>query len=158
MSTELMTSWNALRDARLAALSKAQTALAIFDRDLAALKPDAPETQARLIDFLSKGTQRQLRIAVHDLERTRAAYPKLMLLLKNFGHRFTLRETPDHLKHLADSLLLADDAHGVVQFHFEQPRSKAIDDDADELSTYLKRFEDLWAECGPPASSSTLGL
>lgn len=158
MTTLLTMSQSELHAARVRVASLAQGRLAIFDRDLQALNADGSELHAILSRFLAADRRNELRIVVHDAQPVRERNPRLMRLLATFGHCMTLRETPEDLKHLADSLLIADSGHAVVQFHFTQARGKFIEGDEEAARPYLQRFDDLWAEAGPAIGPGVVGL
>ena len=158
MPSRLIVSLVELNAARVGIASLATSRLAIFDRDLQSLHLDGADWHALLTRFLAADRRNELRIVVHDAQPVRDFNPRLMRLLATFGHAMTLRETPENLKQLEDSLLFADAANAVVQFNHAQARGKAIEDDADAVRPYLQRFEDLWAEAGPPLGPGALGL
>jgi hypothetical protein len=67
-----------------------------------------------------------------------------MQLIARFSHMVEVRQSPDNLRHLADSHLLADDAHAVRRFHIDQPRSALVIDDPAYVHPWRQRFEELW--------------
>lgn len=158
MTTQLTVSLSELHAARVRVASLATGRLAIFDRDLQSLNADGSELHAILSRFLAADRRNEVRIVVHDAQPVRDRNPRLMRLLGTFGHCMTLRETPESLKHLADSLLIADTGHAVVQFHYTQARAKLVEGDEEAVRPYLQRFEDLWAEAGPAIGPGAVGL
>ena len=116
------------------------------------------EIDAILRQLLSSKPNARLRIALHDTARATTTQPRLLQLLLRFGHAVTIRETPENLRQLADEMLIVDSRDAVIHFQFDQPRGKVIGDDPDEIQPYLRRFEEIWAECGPPISATSLGL
>jgi hypothetical protein len=84
--------------------------------------------------------------------------PRLMQLIARFSHMVDVRQSPDNLRHLADSHLLADDAHGVRRFHIEQPRSALVIDDPAYIHPWRQRFEELWELSHPCLRLNTTGL
>lgn len=140
------------------ALARAGSDIRVFDRELSRLALGSQSIDALLRDFLSSTPQARLRIALHDTAQALNTQPRLAELLKAFGHQVTIREIPENLEHLADEMLLVDQLHAVIHFQFDQPRGKQLVGEADEVKPYIRRFEDIWAECGPPVSSTQLGL
>ena len=81
-----------------------------------------------------------------------------MQLIARFSHMVDVRQSPDNLRHLADSHLLADDAHAVRRFHIEQPRSALVIDDPAYVHPWRQRFEELWELSHPCLQLNTTGL
>lgn len=158
MSRNLLLSWGDLQQARHTTLSRAVDDIAIFDRDLSRFPLGSREIDAVLRQLLAASPNVRLRIALHDTTRAAMTQPRLMALLQRFEHAITIRETPENLRQLTDEMLVADARDAVIHFQFDQPRGKHIVDDPNEIQPYLRRFEDLWAECGPPISTTSLGL
>ncbi|HTH39624.1 MAG TPA: hypothetical protein VL968_02465, partial [Rhodocyclaceae bacterium] len=84
--------------------------------------------------------------------------PRLRELIRRFPERIELRQTPDELRHLADSLLLVDGQHGLIRFHVDHARSKRVLADPVALAGRLQRFEDLWEVSAPLSLGTVLGL
>lgn len=158
MSRQLLMHWSDLQRAQTELLSCATSSIAVFDRDLSRLSLGSPAIDEVLRRFLSSQRQSTIRIALHDTSRALNNNPRLVVLLNEYGHQLTIREIPDNLRHLADEMLIVDNSHAVIHFQFDQPRAKQLVEETDELGPYVRRFEDLWLECGPPVSATRLGL
>lgn len=132
--------------------------LRIFDGDLSRLALDDAARHALLEDFLSAAPDRRLRIVLHDPDPVRTRNPRLLTLIRSHGHQIEIRQTPDHLRHLADRFVLADKLHGAIRFHADHARGKRIVDDNVETHPIWQRFDDLWetSQFCTPASSSGL--
>ena len=81
-----------------------------------------------------------------------------MDLLRTYHHTMAVHRCSDQLAGLRDTMLLVDGKHGLIRFDREQPRSKLLVDETEELLPYLNRFEEIWSEGGTPVSATTLGL
>lgn len=158
MVRELLTSWNEFQAGIDRLLSSAVREVLIFDRDLSSFKLESPERIERLRALLQAHPPGTLRIAVADGEAVRRSHPRLLRLLSEYTHAMSLQETPAHLEQLRDSMLLADNRHGLVLFERGQARAKLLLDESAELSAYRRRFEEIWNEGGTPLSASPLGL
>jgi hypothetical protein len=131
--------------------------LRLFDGDLERLALDEASRNALLLAFLADDQSRRLRMIVHDPTPLRTRHPRLLNLIRLHGHQIEIRQTPDHLRHLADRFVLADASHGVIRFHAEHARGKQVSADTREIHPYWQRFDDLWLEsqvCTP----STAGI
>jgi hypothetical protein len=159
MSRELITTPSAYKSAVSQLLAMAVESIWIFDQDLADLNLDGNSQLERLGNFLkSPANTSQLRICVRDDNHVRRTHPRLMQLLATYGHRFSAQQCSLNLSHLRDAMILVDGRHGLVRFDQEQPRSKLLIDEPDELRPYCQRFEEIWREQGETISATTLGL
>jgi hypothetical protein len=130
--------------------------LRIFDGNLERMALDEAARSALLLEFLKGGTGRHLKLILHDVDRMRTQNPRLINLLRRQGHLIEVRQTPDHLRHLADCFVLADELHGTVRFHADHARGKYVRADRIEIHPLWQRFDDLWNEsqlCTPASAS-----
>lgn len=139
-------------------LSAAKRDICIFDADTKALELDSRARSDSIAAFLLDGRDRSLRIVVHDPDHIIRYSPRLNLLLKRFGHCFSVRQTPEALRSLSDSFILADGANGVIRFHADHFRGKLVMETPLVIHDWLQRFEDLWADARPAVSTTHLGL
>ena len=158
MPTKLITTWNDYESAVGEMLKLATQTLRIFDQDLSSLKLERPEHIEVLRSLLNASPKNMLQIAVQDAEHLRLHSPRLMELLVTYSHKLQVIECPPHLAALSDSLILADDKHGLVRFHQTQARAKAILEDLEECAPYLHRYDQIIGEGGTPVTGRSLGL
>ena len=157
-TSELMTTW-AEHDASVERLlPMARHSIAIFDRDLSCFRLESPMLHDHLVRFLRDHPGATLRIAVRQADALQRNSPRLMQLLRLFAHNFHLVETPPHLAHLSDSMLLVDDGHALIRFHHDFARCREIVGDAEACQPYRKRFEEIWNDGCTPISATTIGL
>ncbi len=158
MSRELITSWSDYQIAIDRVLSLARKRICIYDEDLVQLHFESPARIAILKLVLSEEKHDCLRIALRNSASLQQHQPLFRNLLKTFSHNSAVQQTPEQLGHLRDSIILVDDAHGLIRFDRDQARSKLLIDENDEVMPYRRRFEEIWAEGGTPVSATTLGL
>jgi hypothetical protein len=158
MSRELLTSWSDYQSAIDRLLPLAQRRICIYDEDLVTLNLQMPGRIALLQHLLGNHAADCLAIALRNATPLQQRNPLMLRLLSNFGHNTAVQQTPEQLAHLRDSILLVDDCHGLIRFDRDQPRSKLLIDEPDEVLTYRKRFDSIWAEGGTPVTPTTLGL
>lgn len=158
MARELFTSWAEYQSAIDRLLALAEHEIRIYDRDITELKLDAAPRLEYLKRRLQAKRQPCLRIALRDVEPLKRDCPRLMQLLAAYTHGMTIQQTPENLAHLRDAMILIDDRHGLILFDQDQPRSKLLIGESQELLPYQRRFEEIWAEGGTPLSITTLGL
>ena len=154
----LLTSEADYRQACDTILGRAEHQLLIFDRDLVTLRLDEKARLESLVRFLQPVGLRRIRMVLHDPGPLERDAPRLMQLIFRFSQVFDVRQSPDNLRHLADTHLLADESHGVRRFHADQPRSALIIDDPAYISPWWQRFEELWDQSHPCLQFSTTGL
>lgn len=138
--------------------SAAKKALCIFDADIKDLELDRRARADAIAVFLSGGRDRSLRIVLHDLDRLTRYSPRLMALLKRYSHGFSIRQTPEPLRNVADAFILADGTSGVIRFHADHFRGKILLDHPVEIHEWQQRFEELWRESTPGAPATHIGL
>jgi hypothetical protein len=146
------------RDAIDATIRAATRELRIFDGDLERMRLDEADRAALLLAFLADAPGRRLHIVVHDPAPIRVNHPRMVNLIRSHGHLIEVRRTPDHLRHLADRFVLADELHGTIRFHADHPRGKRISDDKIEIHPYWQRFDDLWEASQICTPESAAGL
>jgi len=100
----------------------------------------------------------RIRIVLHDPGPLERDAPRMMQLISRFSHVIYARRSPDNLRHLADTHLLADESHGVRRFHVDHPRSALILDDPDYINPWRQRFEELWELSHPCLTVNITGL
>lgn len=128
------------------ALAGAQRELRIFDRDLLQMGLEDRAQVERLAGFLAAGSNRLLHIVVHDIAPLQSRQPRLLGLLRNFAHQVVVRVTPEHLRHLAECWVLADENAGVIRFHGDHARGKTVIALPAEIKPWWQKAGDLAAE------------
>lgn len=141
-----------------AVVAAAAREICIFDPDLKNTSLDSRTHSEALAAFLSGGHDRSLRIVLHETAHLSRDYPRLVGLLRHFSHRFSIRQTPDRLRSLADRFMLSDEANAVICFHADHYRGKLFLGSPKEAHSWHQRFEDLWRESVPAVPATQLGL
>ena len=136
----------------------AQRELRIFDADFFHLKIDSPRTHELLREFLLRGRDNRLYIAVHDTDYIRNYCPRLLDLLRQFSDRMFIHQTQDDAARAQDSFVLADKLHVVRRPVQAQPRAALRLNDERESQTIYLRFSEIWDSSFPAVSATTSGL
>lgn len=139
-------------------IGRAQREIVIFDRTLVPLRLSESSRIEKLAAFLQADATRRIRVVIHDPDRLEMDVPRLIQLVARFSHAIDVRLSPDNLRHLADTHVLADDEHGVRRFQFDLPRSALVLDDPSYISPWRQRFEELWGLSHPCLGINTTGL
>ncbi|MFY9721701.1 MAG: hypothetical protein WCB21_05975 [Azonexus sp.] len=158
MSRELFTSWADYQSAIDHLLSLAAKRIWIYDEDLGMLHLETAERIEMLKRPLASTRQDCLRIALRNTAPLQQRQPLVQRLLAMHSHNSAAQQTPEQLNHLRDSMILVDDVHALIRFDRDQPRSKLLIDEPEEVMPYRRRFEEIWAEGGIPVATTTLGL
>jgi len=158
MSRELFTSWSDYQSAIDRLLALATKRIYIYDEDLGMLHLENPGRIEAFKPALSSVHHDCLRIALRNTAPLQQRQPLLQRLLATHSHNSAVQQTPEQLSHLRDSIILVDDAHALIRFDRDQPRSKLLIDEPEEVMPYRRRFEEIWAEGGTPVGTTTLGL
>lgn len=158
MAYELITDWTGYREAVEQLLGMARQEILIYDEDILALNLGTLSHIEMLQSVLKTGQRNALRIAVRNGENLTHHAPRLAQLLQMYSHIGAAQQTPEHLAHLRDSMLLVDGIHALIRFDRDHPRSKLLIDEKEALQPYRRRFDEIWAEGGDPLGNTTPGL
>lgn len=139
-------------------LAGAQRELRIFDRDLLAMGLDERAQVERLAAFLAAGSNHRLQIVVHDVAPLQSRQPRLLAVLRDYAHQAEVRVTPEHLRHLAECWVLADEADGTIRFHGDHARGKTVIALPAEIRPWWQKAGDLAAESEPCIPWAVAGL
>lgn len=157
MSRTLITTYGEYDAAIDLILALAERSLDIFDHDLSLLKLDQT-SRHRALERLLASPAHQLRIVVQNGQLVTNKHPLLLRLLATHSHHFSLIETDEKLAHLTDSFIVADNTHALIRFHRDQPRSKLLEHEGEEVKTYNRKFQSILDEGGSPISPHVAGL
>lgn len=132
--------------------------LRVYDHDLGLLDLDDTSRLATLRALCVAGGGRRIELLLDDISRVAREHPRLILLLRDFGHVLEIRQAdpdaprPDHAFVLADrhGILLRADKTAV--------RGILYDDDPGKATALHQDFEGMWQRSPASVSATTLGL
>jgi len=136
----------------------AQHSIRVFDVDLSGMGWNESTRAEMIVAFLRASRNARLDIVVHDTGWIEASCPRLMRLLRYYGHLITIRRTGDEAKHAMDPLVIVDDQHYLHRLHVTQPRAVLGIAQPDEAKPLIERFEVIWSIAEPGVSGTVLGL
>ncbi len=157
MSRELINTWGDYQIAIDRLFALAQQKIFIYDEDLGLFKLGSVSRLQQLRQLMQAGQRDSLQMLVRNARPVRDN-PLLLQLLGTYGHLASASETAESLAHLRDSMLLIDDRHALIRFERDQPRSKLLIDEPEELAPYLTRFVQIRDEGGEQISNTCTGL
>ena len=136
----------------------AQRELYVFEKDFEDIGFNSEARYNTLRTFLLASPSNRLHLLAHDTSPLAQRCPRLMILLRQFGHNMHIYQTPKHLLHLTEPFAVVDEAHYVRRFHFDDPRGILAQHDPAGARVLKSRFEEMWTASHPAVSSTTLGL
>jgi hypothetical protein len=139
-------------------IALARHRIQVFDQDLSQTGWNSPARADRLAAFLREVRGRRLDIIVHDTRFLERACPRMMDLLRNYGHAMTVYQTGTEAKIATDPLLIVDGVHYLHRFHFERPRAAFGVSQPEQTKPLASRFEEIWATGEPGVTGTVLGL
>ena len=129
----------------------------IFDRSLAR-SYDSAERFDLLRQFLLASRVNRVMIALHDTARLDRECPRMVLLLQQFSHAVSIRETLRPAKLVYDPFVIFDASHYVHRFHYDHLRAAQGTNDILGAQQLIDRFSEIWEACGPAVSANVSGL
>jgi len=135
-----------------------QQSLYIFENNFDTLGFNTEARFNLLRRFLLSGSNVRLHLLAHDVQPLVRFCPRIMILLRQFGHLMYIYQTPTNLRHITTPFSVADAHHFVRRFHFDDPRGIFAQNDPEGALVLKSRFEEMWENSHPSASATTLGL
>ncbi len=139
-------------------IAEATHDLCVFDQDFGKGDYASLKRYNLMHAFLQKGEQVKLSIILQNTHFFTVNCPRLMDLLRIYGHKMTVYETNDFAKIAKDCFVIADKQHYCRRFHIDQARFKYALNDSDTSTSLLLRFDELLAETTEAISVTKLGL
>lgn len=138
--------------------SSAQHTLNIFEQNYEDIGFNSEARFDILRHFLLASPINRLNLLVHDPQHLIRFCPRMMMLLRQFGHGMFIYQTPRNLQNITEPFAVADDAHYVRRFHFDDTRGLLAKNDPEGARLLNSRFREMWTSSHPCASGTTLGL
>lgn len=136
----------------------AQHNLCLFEKDYDGLGFNNEARCATLRAFLLASSAHRLFMLAHDMRYLSTRCPRMMTLLQQFGSSLFIYQTPAHLQHISEPFSVADEAHYVRRFHFDDPRGILARNDPENARALKSRFMEMWSSSHPALSTTKLGL
>ena len=140
----------------LIALARHQ--IRVFDQDLSQTGWNSAARADRLTAFLRDVRGRRLDVIVHDTRYLESACPRMLKLLRTYGHAMAIHQTGDEAKVATDPLVIVDGVHYLHRFHYEQPRAALGINQPEQTQPLANRFDEIWATREPGITGTVLGL
>jgi hypothetical protein len=132
--------------------------LRVYDHDLGLLDLHDAARLAALRALCVAGGGRRIEILLDDISRVARDHPRLMLLLRDFGHVLEIRQADPDAPRPDQAFVLAD-RHGVLLRADKSAIHGALhEDDAARATEVNHSFEAMWQRAPASVSATTLGL
>lgn len=132
--------------------------LCLFEKDYDGMGFNTEARYATLRNFLLANPAHRLFVLAHDTHYLSTLCPRMMMLLRQFGTSMFIYQTPKNLQHITEPFSVADDAHFVRRYHFDDPRGLLAQHDPENARALKSHFMEMWSVSHPAVSSTTLGL
>lgn len=134
-----------------------QNMIRVFDKSLGRAY-NSPQRHEALSRFLRASRTNRLTIILHETENLERNCPRLILLLKQFSHAVSIRQTLRVAKHVYDPFVIFDASHYVHRFHYDHLRAAQGTHDVLGAQQLLDRFEEIREASVPAVSANVSGL
>ena len=141
-------------------IAKANNDLCIFDQDFRKGDYASLQRYELLHTFLQKGEHVKLTIILQNTQFFITNCPRLMDLLRIYGHKINVYQANNFAKIAKDCFVIADNIHYCRRFHIDQSRFKYCieGEDVETVSSLIMRFNELLGETHEKLSTTRLGL
>ena len=139
-------------------IDRARSRLRVFDTDLSQGGWSEAQRADRLIAFFRRARGARLDVIVHDTRWLERSCPRIVALLKTWGHATTVFRTGPEARHAMDPLTIADDRHYLHRFHVDGLRATLAFDSPAATRPLVERFDEIWATGEPGLTGTVLGL
>ena len=136
----------------------AQHDLYLFEKNFDGMGFNSESRYLTLRHFLLASPAHRLFVLTHDTHYLSTQCPRMMMLLQQFGASMFIYRTPPHLQYISEPFSVADEAHFVRRFHFDDPRGVLGQNDPAGARELKSRFLEKGAASHPAGSPSKLGL
>lgn len=138
--------------------SLAKHRLFIFEKDYVDIGFNSEARYEVLRNLLLSNPNNRLHLLAHDTRPISQYSPRIMTLLRQFGHNMLIYQTPKHMQHLTEPYAIADAAHHTRRFHFDDTRGILALNDHEGSRLLASRFNEVWQSSHPSAATSSFTL
>lgn len=139
-------------------LAASHRQLRLYDRDLGLFDLDDATRHAALRAFCVAGGGHRIELLLDDIDRVARTHPRMMHLLRDFGHVLEVRQADPHAPH-PDQAFVLSDHHGVLLRADKMAMHATLHaDDPAAAAPLHQSFESMWTRAPAQLSATTLGL
>lgn len=141
-----------------ALLASAHQRLCLYDRTLDDLQLEETARHAALRAFCVAGGGRRLDFLLDEVDTLRARHPRLIALLRDFGHVLSIRQADPDASRPDQGFAVADQRGTIRRFDKLALRGSADGDSPQAAAVLQREFDALWQRAPVFVSATTLGL
>jgi hypothetical protein len=138
--------------------ASAQRTLNIFEKNFEDIGFNSEARFDALRHFMLSNSMNRLNLLAHNPEPLIRFCPRMMTLLTQFSHSMFVYRTPKSLQHITEPFAVADNAHYVRRYHFDDTRGLLARNDPEEARRLNSLFHEMWTSSQPCTSGTKLGL
>ena len=131
--------------------------LRLYDRDLGLWAPDEPARHAALRAFCVAGGGRRIECLLDDIQHVARTHPRLMQLIRDFGHVLEIRQTDGEAPCPEQAFVLGDHLSVLLRADKGATHGTLHADDPGTSAALQQTFEALWQRAQAHVSATTLG-
>ncbi|MHB1085694.1 MAG: DUF7931 domain-containing protein [Thiobacillus sp.] len=132
--------------------------LRLYDHDLGLLDIDHQPRHVSLRALCVAGGGRRIELLLDDISRVARGHPRLMQLVRDFGHVIDIRQADPNTPRPDQAFVLAD-RHGVlVRADKAAVHGTLHPDDPASATPLHQSFENMWQRAPASVTVTTLGL
>ena len=136
----------------------AQHKIHLFEKDFDGLGFNSEARYETLRNFLLADPANRLFVLAHDMHYLTTRCPRMTMLLRQFDSRMFIHQTAKHLLNITEPFCVADNAHYVRRFHFDDPRGVLAKNDPENARKLESHYQEMWTNSHPAMPATTLGL
>jgi hypothetical protein len=136
----------------------AERSLNIFEKDFADIGFNSEARFITLRRYLLANSMNRLNLLSHNPQPLIRFCPRMMILLREFGHSMFIFQTPKSLQNITEPFAVADHKHYVRRYHFDDTRGLLAKNDPEEALRLNSLFNEMWNSSHSCASRTNLGL
>jgi len=146
------------RDAFDTLLAGTHRQLRLYDHDLGMAEIDHTPRYTALRALCVAGGGGRVELLLDDISQVVRRYPRLMQLVRDFGHVLEIRQADPDVPRPEQAFALAD-RHGVLLRTDKAAAQGTLDmDDPGRATTLHQSFEGMWQRSPASVTATTLGL
>jgi hypothetical protein len=130
--------------------------LYLFEKNYDGLGFNSESRYESLRHFLLSHRTNRLLILAQDTHYLSTRCPRMMMLLRQFDSRLLIHQTRD--LHCTTPFCVADNAHYVRRYHFDDPRGLLAKNDPENARALESLYLEMWGNSHPAVSITKLGL
>jgi len=137
---------------------QAQRSIFIFEKDFVNIDFNSEARYEILRRFLLSNPNNHFKLLAQNTRPISQYCPRLMTLLRQFGHNMFIYQTPKQLLHLTEPFAIVDGSSYVRRFHFEDSRGVLGLNDTTGALKYTSRYLEMWEVSTASVSTATFTL